>query len=97
MISNKNRFRSVRGEQSGQTLVFVLLGLGVFLLGAVAFAIDLGNMYFRRQAAQTAADAACTAGAMDLLVDATNGSTTQGNFDTANDSNPYDCKSGASK
>ena len=32
------------------------------------------------QAAQTAADAACTAGAMDLLADATAGTTQSGNF-----------------
>src|SRR5262249_50864721 len=69
-----------RGQESGQAMLFIVLGLGIFLLGAMAFAIDLSHMWFRRQAAQTAADAACTAGAMDLLGDATSGSTTLGHF-----------------
>lgn len=93
----KRTFSRRTGRESGQVMVFVLLGLGIFLLGAMAFAIDLSNLWFRRQAAQTAADAACTAGAMDLLVDATNGGTTQGGFDTGNDPNPFDCKSSTSK
>src|SRR6476619_4063193 len=75
-------------RETGQAIVFVMLGMGIFLLGAMAFAIDMGNIWFTRQAAQTAADAACTAGAMDLLLDATNGTTTQGGF-TAGTS--FDC------
>src|ERR1700747_58276 len=67
------RHGSVRSE-AGQAMLFALLGLGLFLIGAMALAIDMGNLYFSRQAAQTAADAACTAGAMDMLVGATNGS-----------------------
>src|SRR6266705_5916604 len=81
-----------RGE-SGQVMVFVLLGLGVFLIGAMAFAIDLSNLWFQRQAAQTAADAACTAGAMDMLVGATNSvMPTKANF-IPGPSNTYDCHS----
>src|SRR6266567_1795971 len=79
----KTSFRAVHGrrnQQAGQAMTFLMLGLGLFLLGAMAFAIDLGAMWFTRQSAQTAADAACTAGAMDLLLDATNGTTTQGGF-----------------
>jgi Flp pilus assembly protein TadG len=49
-------------------MVFVLLALGFFLLGAMAFAVDFGNLWFHRQAAQNAADAGCTSGAMDILV-----------------------------
>ena len=60
-------------RESGQTLLFTLLALGIFLIGAVAFAVDMSYVWFRRQAAQTAADAACTAGAMDLLRTQTNG------------------------
>src|SRR3954453_20874523 len=67
-------------RETGQVMLFVVLGLGLFLVGAMAFAIDLSNLWFQRQSAQTAADAACTAGAMDLLVDATNGITNQGLF-----------------
>jgi len=74
------KMRGTKHRESGQVMVFVLLGLGVFLIGAMALAIDLSNLWFQRQAAQTGADAACTAGAMDLLVNATNGTTTQGGF-----------------
>jgi len=50
-----------------QALVFMVLALGLFLLGAGALSVDMSNLWFHRQAAQNAADAACTAGAMDLL------------------------------
>src|SRR5947208_8656870 len=91
-IRSGKRLRS----DGGQVTITVVLAMGIFLLGAMGFAVDMANLWFRRQAAQTAADAACTAGAMDLLVDATNGSTKQGNFNTARDTNPYDCSVGAS-
>ena len=81
--------RRLRGE-AGQALVFVVLALAIFLLGAVGFAVDMANLWFHRQAAQTAADAACTAGAMDLLADATNGLTNQGGF-TATAVAGFDC------
>src|ERR1700679_1380740 len=54
-------------RQSGQASVFLLLILGTFLLAAVGFAVDLSSMWFHRQAAQSAADASCVAGAMDML------------------------------
>jgi Putative Flp pilus-assembly TadE/G-like len=53
--------------QSGQASVFLLMILSTFLLASVGFAVDLSNMWFHRQAAQSAADAACVAGAMDML------------------------------
>jgi hypothetical protein len=56
-------------NEQGQSLILVILALGLFLLGAVGFAIDLSNLWFHRQRAQTAADAACTAGVMDMLYD----------------------------
>src|SRR5436190_22357264 len=65
---------SARRSEAGQAMLFTVLGLGIFLIGAIAFAVDLSNIWFNRQSAQTAADAACTAGAMDMLVAATNGS-----------------------
>ena len=55
------------GSQSGQASVFLLMILGTFLLASVGFAVDLSSMWFHRQAAQSAADAACVAGAMDML------------------------------
>jgi hypothetical protein len=74
--------------ESGQVMVFVLLGLGLFLMGAMTFAIDMGNVWFHRQSAQTAADAACTAGAMDLLIDANTSTTTNGGFTAGTN---FDC------
>ena len=54
--------------ESGQIMVSLLLMLTLFLLAMVGFAVDLTNLWFHRQAAQTAADAACEAGASDMLV-----------------------------
>jgi len=84
--------RSERAGESGQSIVFVLLVMGLFLLGALCFAFDLSNMWFHRQAAQSAADAACAAGAMDILVDDTNGVTNQGGF-TPTAGTSYSCSS----
>ena len=53
--------------ESGQAVVLVVIILGLFLLGVVGFAVDLTNIWFHRQAAAAAADAACQAGAMDML------------------------------
>lgn len=85
-ITSENKSRA----EAGQALLFTLLALGLFLIGAVAFAIDLSNVWFTRQSAQTAADAACTAGAMDLLVSATNGSMPSTAHFTAGTA--FDCK-----
>ena len=73
----KHSFRGMRQanrrNEAGQSILFVVLALGIFLLGALCFAFDLSNLWFHRQAAQTAADAACAAGAMDILVDSQGG------------------------
>jgi hypothetical protein len=82
------KHRSDRAGEAGQAMVFVLLVMGVFLLGALCFAFDLSNMWFHRQAAQTAADAACAAGAMDILVDAQGGATGKQGFTLGT---PYSC------
>jgi hypothetical protein len=60
-------------SDTGQTTIFVVLVLGIFLLGVVGFGVDFANFWFHRQAAQGAADAACTAGVMDLLANANTG------------------------
>src|SRR5579862_4586649 len=65
----KWRARTHRKGEAGQALLFYILVLGTFLLASLLFAFDLSNMWFHRQAAQSAADAACAAGAMDLFVD----------------------------
>lgn len=55
------------GSQAGQASVLLLSILGTFMLASISFAVDMGDLWFHRQAAQTAADAACEAGAMDML------------------------------
>lgn len=74
MRSKKTNSRRRSGE-SGQALVFLMLALALAFLAAGAFSVDMSNLWFHRQAAQNAADAACTAGAMDLLVGAQGGAT----------------------
>jgi len=56
--------------ESGQTTILVILVLGLVLLGALGLGIDFSNAHYHRQWAQAAADSACVAGAMDLLVNA---------------------------
>src|SRR5215471_12485173 len=67
--------------ESGQVNILLLLLLGIFFLAFLGFAVDYANFWFHRRAAQAAADAACQAGAMDLLANATNtGGTALGGF-----------------
>jgi len=53
--------------EAGQALLQLILILSFFVLPVLGFSVDLTNMWFHRQALQTAADSACQAGAMDLL------------------------------
>ncbi len=55
-----------RYSDRGQVTVFIILVLAIFMLGFFGFAVDLTNLWFHRQAAQVAADAACTAAGMDI-------------------------------
>jgi hypothetical protein len=87
-----NKTGRARRSDSAQATIFVVLALGIFLLGAMGFGVDMTNLWFHRQSAQTAADAACTAGAMDLLADADNHITTQGGFTAGT---PFDCAAGS--
>jgi Flp pilus assembly protein TadG len=48
------------GNRKGQTAVLFTLAI-VPLLGVIGLVVDLGWDYYRRQAAQTAADAAASA------------------------------------
>jgi len=77
-MRNKFSKRARFTGESGQTMLLVLLALSLFLLGVVGFAVDFGYLWFHRQAAQTAADAACTAGVMDMLSGATGGTPSSG-------------------
>jgi hypothetical protein len=78
MTNHRWRKRSRKQDEAGQAAVFLVLALGLFLLGAVAFAVDFGNLWFHRQSAQSVADASCTAAAMDMLTSATGAGGTVG-------------------
>ncbi|HEY4930567.1 MAG TPA: pilus assembly protein TadG-related protein [Terriglobales bacterium] len=69
-----------RWVERGQVVIVVLLMMSIFLLGFVGLATDYTNLWFRRQAAQGAADAACLAGGMDLLLYAEGQATPKMNF-----------------
>jgi len=69
--ANLGALRRHKSRQSGQTVTLVLLCLGLFLLAAVGLSVDISNWWLHKQTAQGAADAACTAGVMDLLANAT--------------------------
>lgn len=86
------RRTSHRASEAGQAMLFMVLVLGIFLLGSLCLAFDLSNMWFHRQAAQNAADAACTAGAMDLLVSAQGGATGHQGFVAGT---PFQCTAGS--
>ncbi|MBI2954088.1 MAG: hypothetical protein HYY30_07225 [Chloroflexi bacterium] len=51
--------------ERGQVLIIVALA-GTALMGFLALAVDIGNLYFQRRAAQDAADAAALVGAQDV-------------------------------
>jgi hypothetical protein len=53
--------------ESGQAAISLVLILGLFLLGVFGFAVDLTNIWFHRQTATAASDAACQAAALDML------------------------------
>lgn len=63
----KTRHSHCRPKDSGQAVVLVLLALGLFLVGTAALAVDFTNLWFHKQGAQAAADAACAAGAQERL------------------------------
>src|ERR1700730_3503558 len=70
MMNDRWRKAGRGSSESGQALVFLVVALGLVFVAAGALSVDMSNLWFHRQAAQNAADAACSAGAMDLLVDA---------------------------
>jgi hypothetical protein len=68
MLMNRRSQKKKRADrESGQAAVFLVLAMGIFLIGSMGFVVDGANLWFHRQSAQTAADAACTSGAMDML------------------------------
>src|SRR5207237_10748170 len=87
-----SQMTSRRSGERGQALLLLLLALGIFLMGAVALTVDISNAWLHRQAAQNAADAACTAGSMDMLVDAQGGATGHQGFTIGTQ---FNCSSGS--
>src|SRR5260370_29636810 len=83
--------RQIRNRQAGQTTTIVALALGLFLLGVTGLAVDVTNWVFHRQMAQGAADAACTAGVMDLVASASAGGASYGNFPASSPPNSFLC------
>src|SRR5438067_6972053 len=93
MLGRRRARTDARRTERGQAIIYVVLMLGLFLLAAIGFAVDLGNMWFHRQAAQTAADSACVAGAMDMLNTASGGLTTSWWTTSTADGTTVDCTS----
>jgi hypothetical protein len=67
-----NRYRSSqrRSSQHGQTLIPIVIFIGLFLMAMLGVAADYTQVWAHRQMAQGAADAACEAGAADLYLNA---------------------------
>jgi len=87
--TNSAMGRHIRNRQAGQTTTIVALALGLFLLGVTGLAVDVTNWVFHRQMAQGAADAACTAGIMDMLANAQGQSV--GSFPSGSPPATYKC------
>src|SRR5689334_6736931 len=88
-ISQNKQTAKRRLGQRGQTVIFVVLGLSLVFLAVLGFAVDFGNLWFHRQAAQSAADAACTAAVMDMLYNQqATGAGAKGGFPATN---PFNC------
>jgi hypothetical protein len=66
------RYRSSqkRSSQHGQTLIPIIIFIGLFLMAMLGVATDYTQVWAHRQMAQGAADAACEAGAADLFLNA---------------------------
>lgn len=63
----RSRARAFLTAESGQAIISFTLLFAFLSLAGLALAIDFANLWFHRQNAQTAADAACQAGALDML------------------------------
>lgn len=77
---------------SGQTFLFIVVFVAVFLAGVIGISTDYSQVWARRQMAQAAADAACQAGAADLYINYVNpaAATTYG-LDYSWIGTAYDC------
>src|SRR5437660_6949720 len=83
-----SRARSWSRSDNGQVTVFVAIIFTLFLAAFAGFGTDMANLWFHRQSAQSAADAACMAGASDMLY---NVSTLNGGFGGFSAGTNFDC------
>src|SRR5690348_15572703 len=87
-----------RRREQGQTLIPIMIMIGLFLLAILGVAMDYSQLWAHRQMAQAAADAACQAGAADLYLNATDpsvgGQNGLQNFSWIGAA--FDCSTGAS-
>src|SRR6266567_6847458 len=86
-----SRAKSWSRSDNGQVTVFVAVIFTVFLAAFAGFGTDMANLWFHRQSAQSAADAACLAGAVDMFADIQG--TANGGFTPGT---PFDCASATS-
>lgn len=54
-------------SESGQAVISLIFMSSIFLFGVLGLAVDMTNLWYHRQAASAAADAACQAGSLDML------------------------------
>lgn len=63
----KPAFTRTNYSEAGQASILVVLGLGIFLLGAAGLALDGSHLFAQLQMAQAAADAAAEAGMLSVF------------------------------
>lgn len=76
----KSKSDDRRSGERGQVTFFLLLMMTFFVVAFAGLAVDYSNFWMHRQTLQSAADAACEAGAMDLLLYAEDQATPNMNF-----------------
>ena len=62
----------------GQVMLSLVFGLSTVLVAVLAVGVDMTNLFFHHEAAQGAADAACTAAVMDMHANSLQGTTLGG-------------------
>jgi hypothetical protein len=77
------------GSESGQALLLIIVGMSLFIFGALGLGIDGAMLYVHRQMAQSAADAAAQAGIMSIY-DGTN-ATGSNTFATGSPAASFTC------
>jgi len=82
-------------DESGQTLIFVALFMGLIAIGFLAFALDVGTLFRQRRMAQAAADGAALAASEEAVAGYSSNEQTVANamaklngFDTTLATNP---------